>query len=101
MIELREFEISEFSKPNKPGLYAVWCRNWYGIAGEIHLLYIGSTNNLYARLSNRSHPYLLAYNNLKDKMVWVSFYDKGIVNLIDNEKYLIGKHKPIMNKQWR
>jgi excinuclease UvrABC nuclease subunit len=101
MKELKDFEISEFGKPSRPGLYAVWCRNLYGIAGDVHLIYIGSTNNLYARLSNRSHPYLLAYNNLKNKMVWVSFYDKEMESLLDNEKYLIKKHKPIMNKQWR
>lgn len=101
MIELKDFEISEFGKPKKPGLYAVWCRNWFFDTGEIHLLYIGSTNNLYARLSNRAHPYLLSFNNLKEKIVWVSFFDGVIENIKENEKYLIGKHQPIMNKQWR
>jgi excinuclease UvrABC nuclease subunit len=100
MKELKEFEISEFGKPKTAGLYAVWCRNWFYDKGEFHLLYIGSANNLYGRLSNRKHPYLIAFNKLFDKMVWVSFIECNS-NLRQNEKYLIQKHQPILNKQWR
>lgn len=100
MKELKDFEISEFGKPSTSGLYAVWCRNWPNHKGEMHLLYIGSADSLYKRLSNRKHPYLIAFNKLFDKMVWVSFVECNL-NLRQNEKYLIQKHQPLMNKQWR
>lgn len=100
MIELKDFEISEFGKPQKPALYAVWCKNWHYFKGESHLLYIGSASNLYSRLANKKHPYLVAFNKLFDKMVWVTFHE-GNTELRHNEKYLIKKHQPILNKQWR
>lgn len=98
MIELKDFEISEFGKPSTPGIYAIWTRNYTYYSGENHLLYIGSSNNLHSRLNNRLHPYRIAFNKIKG-IVWTSFIETS--NLRDNEKYLINKHKPILNKQWR
>jgi len=100
MIELNNFEISEFGKPKTSCLYAVWCRNWPLFKGEPHLLYVGSTRNLYSRISNTKHPYLFTFNKLFDKMVWVSFHECH-TGLKENERYLINKHQPILNKQWR
>jgi hypothetical protein len=98
MKELRDFEISEFGKPSTPGIYAIWSRNHTYESGINHLLYIGSTNNIHSRLSGSSHPYRIAFNRING-IVWTSFIE--ISNPKDNEKYLISKHKPILNKQWR
>jgi len=98
MKELKDFEISEFGKPSTSGIYAVWVRNYHYENGLDHLLYIGSTVNLHARLNNNSHPYKKAFNRLNG-IVWVSFVETACLR--ENEKYLINKHNPIMNRQWR
>lgn len=98
MKELIDFEISEFAKPSTPGIYAIWACNYSFECGVKHLLYIGSTNNIYKRLNSSSHPYKIAFNRLSGA-VWVSFTETE--NLRENERYLINKHSPILNRQWR
>jgi excinuclease UvrABC nuclease subunit len=98
MKELKDFEISEFGRPSKPGIYAIWVRNFFNKNSFSHLLYIGSTYNLHSRLLNHKHPYSIALNRFKE-CVWVSFIETEN-ELRNNEKYLIEKHQPIMNRQW-
>jgi excinuclease UvrABC nuclease subunit len=97
MKELSDFEISEFGRPNKPGVYAIWATNRPFYDGEKHLLYIGSSVNIHSRLSNNGHPYRIALNRLNG-IVYVSFIETD--DYIVNESYLISKHKPILNKKW-
>jgi excinuclease UvrABC nuclease subunit len=98
MKELKDFEISEFGRPPKPGIYAIWVRNYFHKNSLSHLLYIGSTQNLHSRLNNLKHPYRIAFNRFNE-CVWVSFIETEN-ELRNNEKYLIEKHQPIMNRQW-
>jgi excinuclease UvrABC nuclease subunit len=96
MKELKDFEISEFGKPSSPGVYAIWVRNQFYEPGENHLLYIGSTANLYKRLNSNKHYYKITLNKFNG-LVWTSFIETNDYRNL--EYYLIGKHKPILNKQ--
>jgi len=95
-ITLNDFEISEFGRPNTPGVYAVWACNNQNEAGCKHLLYIGSSVRIGKRLQSQSHPYMIAFNRLSG-LVYVSFYETD--NRINLESELIRMHKPILNKQ--
>ena len=96
MVELSDFEISHFSKPNTAGVYAIWSRNMPYESGLEHLLYIGSSKNLFNRLNNKRHHYKTAFNRLSG-LVYVSFIETN--DYINIENMLIKKHKPILNKQ--
>ena len=48
--------------PGEPGVYAVCCSAMWVRHGAEHLLYIGSSANMFKRVMNPNHPYRVAYN---------------------------------------
>lgn len=95
-IELTDFEVSAFGRPNTPGVYAVWVKNLAYEAGLAHLLYIGSSNKIGKRLENMQHPYRVAFNRLSG-LVYVSFIETE--DRLTLEAELIKRHRPILNIQ--
>lgn len=81
--------------PSRPGVYVVCCYSiWYRHGAE-HLLYIGSSVNMFRRVMNINHPYRIAYDRTG------AAYTRYLVidDFRNAERSLIRTLRPLLNIQ--
>lgn len=83
-----------FGPPPCAGVYAV-CISHPDRKSE-RILYIGSSKNVYKRLSNQEHPYLKCFHRFPDFLVYTKTIETDDYEHL--EKKLIRTYRPILNK---
>jgi excinuclease UvrABC nuclease subunit len=90
---LSKMEVSCIGPPIAPGVYAVCLFNPF--INKERILYIGSSKNIQARVTQEKHPYYRIYRRFIN---WPVYTKSLITNDYRNIEFLLIKHvKPLLN----
>jgi len=91
-----EFEVSPYEPPRNSGVYGVFICN-FGLTNK-KLVYIGSSSNIHKRVLTPKHPYMLLFRRFPHRIVFTASLE--CENYIEEEKRLINKYHPVLNKTY-